>query len=293
MRRILLASTAIVAVSVSVAHAQVVVIDPKAIVQDTLTAEQTLETLKGIVHGNTFGIGSLVPGLNTGMAVNPLSGANPTAMMSGSSGGSLASLMGQYNTVTTPFTPTGGDSEAQLLLQRASAAAGQLAVAAQAVSGTQSRLTSLPSLGDALSTTADEKAATDANTRVAYEGDVQGAQQQQLQALAIYQQAEANAERSRTELVARQGAECAAAQAQAEAQTAASGTLSIVNTSTNCADGDAGTGNVVSSGSVNTSGGTTGSTTLALNTNTPVISSGTDTGMIGTPPAPTSGDSWC
>lgn len=236
MRSILLATTALMAVA-SVAHAQIIVNDPPALIKDAVIAINTAQTVEngykeisGIIHGNGFGIGSLVPGLNSGLTTNPLAGVNPTSMMSGLGGaGGLSGLLNQFSGQTMPFNPTGNDPEAVMLRQRAQAAAGQMAVGQQFMNGSTSRLSMLPQLGSSITNTADIKDSVDAGTRVNFEQTTQGAQQQQLQALAIYQQAEANAEASRRDLALRQSAEGLATSSQNAATAAGNGNISLVN----------------------------------------------------------------
>ena len=235
---VILAAAAMVAVSVS-ARAQITVIDPAALIKDAYIVANTAQTVQngykevsGIIHGNGFGIGSLVPGLSSGVSANPLGAdaATATALMSGSgTGGGMSGLFARFSGQTMPFAPTGSDPEAQMLTQRAQSAAGQMAVAQQFMNGSSTRLSLLPQLANALTGTADVKDAVDANTRVNAEQMTETAQSSQIQALAIYQQAEANAQRSREELAWRQGSEALAANAQTAANAAGTGRVSLVN----------------------------------------------------------------
>lgn len=218
------------------ARAQLVVIDPATLAKDgqiaVSTAQQVQNGIKEVgamIHGNGFG--SLVPGLSSGMATNPLGAdaASATALMSGSgTGGGMSGLYSRFTSQAMPYNPTGDDPQAVMLRQRAQAAAGQMAVAQQFVNGSTNRLSLLPQLATALTGTADVKDAVDVNTRVNSEQMTQGAQQQELQALALYQQGEQNAQRSRVEIIWRQGADNYATKAQAAADAAAAGQVQLV-----------------------------------------------------------------
>ena len=234
MRYALLMATALVALAPA-AHAQVSVIDLKAIVQDVQIAKQTEQTVQNtatqigaMIHGNGFA--GLVPGLGSGIASNPLASAgNPASLMSGVGGGGLSGLFNQFSGQVNTYQPVGNDPEAQMLQQRANAAAGQMTIGQQLLNGASSRLSQLPQLLTALGGTADIKDSVDANTRVNSEATTQGAQTAQAQALLIYQQGEANAERVREELTARQGADELVSQSQAAASAAAGGNVTLVN----------------------------------------------------------------
>jgi hypothetical protein len=235
VRYALLAATALVALAPA-AHAQVVVLDPAVLMKEATTAVNTAQEVENgykqitaMIHGNGFA--GLVPGLNGGLIANPLGTAGNTAssLMSGiGTGGGLSGLFNHFAGQVKTYQPTGNDPEAQMLQQRANAAAGQLAVAQQYLNGTGSRLSMLPQLANSIGGTADIKDAIDANTRVNTEQMTQGAQSAQLQAMAIYQQAEANAECSREELTMRQGADELFSQAQTAANNAAAGNVSLV-----------------------------------------------------------------
>ena len=234
MRYALLAATALT-VMASAAHAQVVVIDPAVLVKDATTAldaaqevENGYTQIKAVIHGNGFA--GLVPGLSSGIASNPLASiGNPASLMSGIGGaGGLSGLFSQFSGQVMTYQPTGNDPEAQMLVQRANAATGQLAVAQQSLNGVSSRLTQLPQLVGSLLGTADIENSVDANTRVNAEQMTQSAQATQLQALAIYQQGEANAERVREELTARQNANQLVSQSQTAADNAAAGNVTLV-----------------------------------------------------------------
>jgi Type IV secretion system proteins len=235
MRYVLLAATALVALAPA-ALAQITVIDPAVLIKDATTALNTAQEVENgykqitaMVHGNGFA--GLVPGLGSGLTANPLgtAGTSASSLMSGiGTGGGLSGLFNQFAGQVKTYQPTGNDPEAQMLQQRANAAAGQLAVAQQYLNGTGSRLSLLPQLANLVGGTADIKDAIDANTRVNTEQMTQGAQTAQLQALSIYQQAEQNAQRSREELAMRQGADELVSQAQTAATNAAAGNVTLV-----------------------------------------------------------------
>jgi len=215
-------------------HAQVIVFDPAAVSKDAQTAVNTAQEVKngytmiaGTIHGNGFA--SLIPGLGSSLSSNPLGGlgGSATSLMSGTNTGGLGGLFNQFLPQVQTYTPQGNDPEAQMLQQRAAAAAGQMSVAQQLTNGMSSRLSLLPQLMNTLGGTADVKDAVDANTRVSAEATTQGAQANQAQALLMYQQAEANAERSREELTARQSADEYAGQAQAAAADAEAGNVTM------------------------------------------------------------------
>jgi hypothetical protein len=230
-------ATALIALAPA-ARAQVVTIDPTAIIQETKSAVNTLQEVKngftqinGMIHGNGFA--DLVPGLGSGIASNPLASlgtSGAASLMSGTgAGGGLSGLYNQFRGQVSTYQPSGNDPEAQMLQQRANAAAGQMAVGQQFMSGTSSRLTQLPQLLGALGSTADIKDSMDANTRVNAEQTTQGAQSAQLQALAIYQHGEDNAERAREELAMRKGADELVSRSQAAADDAAAGNVTLVH----------------------------------------------------------------
>ena len=234
MRYALLMATALVALAPA-AHAQVSVIDLKAIVQDVQIAKQTEQTVQNtatqigaMIHGNGFA--GLVPGLGSGIASNPLASAgNPASLMSGVGGGGLSGLFNQFSGQVTTYQPVGNDPEAQMLQQRAKAAAGQMTIGQQLLNGSSSRLSQLPQLLTSLGGTTDIKDSMDAATRVGAEQMTQGAQGVQAQALAIYQQGEANKERVQEELAARQSADQLVSQSQNAVNNAAAGNVTLVN----------------------------------------------------------------
>lgn len=238
-RTTLIAAAALAAAASTGARAQIITLSPAELAKDAVTAVNTGQDVvntgrmvAGTIHGNGFGITTLVPLLGGALASNPLgndAGA-ATSLMSGvGTGGGMGGLFNGFLGNTQTFQPTGGDPEAQMLTQRARAAAGQLAVGQQFMNSGTTRLSLLPGLLGAIGGTADVKDAVDANTRVAGEQMTEGAQSSQLQALQIYQQAEANAQASRRDLAWRQSAENMTRQSQAAADAAGGGQVSLVN----------------------------------------------------------------
>jgi hypothetical protein len=234
MRYVLLATTALVALTSS-AGAQVIVNDPPSLIKNAMVAVNTAQEvqngytmIKGVIHGNGFA--GLVPGLGSGLAANPISalGGTASSVMSGTDTGGLGGMFGHFLGQTKTYTPEGDDPEAEMLQQRASAAAGQMSVGQQFLNGTTSRLSLLPQLLGMLGVTNDLKDSMDANTRVNAEASTTAAQQTQLQALAIYQRGEEAAQRSREELAARKGADELVAHSRTAAANAEAGNVTLV-----------------------------------------------------------------
>ena len=202
MRYALLMATALVALAPA-AHAQVSVIDLKAIVQDVQIAKQTEQTVQNtatqigaMIHGNGFA--GLVPGLGSGIASNPLASAgNPASLMSGVGGGGLSGLFNQFSGQVNTYQPVGNDPEAQMLQQRANAAAGQMTIGQQLLNGSSSRLSQLPQLLTSFGGTADIKDSDGCHHSRRCRTMTQGAQGSRRRRWLIYQQGEANAERVR------------------------------------------------------------------------------------------------
>ncbi len=153
-----------------------------------------------------------------------------------------------------------------MLNQAAVSAAAAKAAAETSLNSSAQRLTYLNTLRNGLGSTADVKAATDANARLAGEQATAQAQTNQLLALLLLQNAQAATTAAEEQQIWRCSAEALVAQAKAAAAAAASGTVTLISASApamNC-------------GTTQSPAGTT--TTVSASSNSP----GTLTGRAGT-----------
>ena len=223
---------------------------------------QLRNTLAAVSHGNLAALSQLAPELQALGLTNPI-GADGTDLLKalGGLGGELGQTSGlALNLMQSDqlFRSSGTDFRAVLMNQAAASLATQKALAELALNSSNSRLNSLNSLRSGLDSTADIKAATDANARLTGELAVAQTQGNQLAALRLLQNAQSGTTAVQEEQLWRCNAENLVAEAKAAQAAAQSGTVQLISSggsTTNC------TGSVTSGTAASTVTSSTGTLT--------------------------------
>lgn len=212
------------------------------------TVVQVTSVLNAVAHGNVMGLMQLAPLLGNPCASNPLSalgvdtsGPGIGAAMSGLStlgsvGGAAGNLTGSalnlYNNAksqTQIYTPPNAtDFNAWRMMQQGQALASQMALSQQSMSGSQMRLAGMPSLLTGTQTAGDVKSAVDASNTIAVQGVTQQAQTNQLLAMQIMQQANAQNQQNLIEQDHRRSADAWVAAENRAAANSAAGQINFI-----------------------------------------------------------------
>lgn len=200
---------------------------------------QLKNTLAALAHGDYAALSQLVPELGALGITLPL-GPDTSGLIKALTGdasalGGTAILTQQLLSTNQFYAPSAPDFQAIFMNQAAVSAASSMAAAQTMLTSSTSRLNSLNTLRQNM-TSPDAKAASDNTARLAGEQATAQGQTNQILALMMLQNAQKATQEAQQQQMARCAADTLAADAQASAASAAAGNVTLITTppTTNC-----------------------------------------------------------